>query len=250
MPFAVMLQGLGLGLSLILPIGAQNAFVLRQGLRRQHVWAVVAVCAASDVVLITLGVSGAGAVFTRFPDWLTFAKWAGAVFLIAYAVFAARRALRPGVLVVDRDAAAESGTSAMTPSQAGRGAAVVGGGGGEGGRATSERVATATSTNSVASATSTRRVWPVLMTALALTWLNPHVYLDTLVLLGSLASTHGSQAWAFGVGASVASVVWFSVLGAGSRLLSPLFAKPIAWRIVDGSIAVVMTVIAVNLLLH
>lgn len=90
----------------------------------------------------------------------------------------------------------------------------------------------------------------MLATTLALTWLNPHVYLDAVVLLGSLASTHGEEAWAFGVGASIASIVWFSVLGAGSRLLSPLFARPIAWRIVDASIAVIMTVIALNLLLH
>lgn len=242
MPLAVMLQGLGLGLSLILPIGAQNAFVLRQGIRRQHVWAVVAVCAASDVILITLGVSGAGAVFTRFPEWLVVAKWAGAAFLLAYAVFAARRAIRPGVLVVDGEGLADRGLEGAETAE-------------DGNRAGIDLPAGAVSRSSVPVATSVAapasgRVWAVLATALALTWLNPHVYLDTLVLLGSLASTHGNEAWAFGVGASTASVVWFSVLGAGSRLLSPLFAKPVAWRIVDGSIAVIMTAIALNLLLH
>lgn len=242
MPFAVMLQGLGLGLSLILPIGAQNAFVLRQGIRRQHVWAVVAVCAASDVILITLGVSGAGAVFTRFPEWLVVAKWAGAAFLLAYAVFAARRAIRPGVLVVDGEDPADRGFERAETAEDGR-------------RAGTDLPAGDVSRSPLPLATSVAtpaagRVWAVLATAFALTWLNPHVYLDTLVLLGSLASTHGDEAWAFGAGASTASVVWFSVLGAGSRLLSPLFAKPVAWRIVDGSIAVIMTAIALNLLLH
>lgn len=228
MPFTVMLQGLGLGLSLILPIGAQNAFVLRQGIRRQHVLAVVAVCATSDVILIALGVSGAGAVFSRFPEWLVIAKWAGAAFLLVYAFFAARRAIRPAVLVVEEGADADGSDRS-------------------GARLDGHRPTGRTATATIAPS---QRVWTVVATTLALTWLNPHVYLDTLVLLGSLASTHGSEAWAFGVGASVASVVWFSVLGAGSRLLAPLFARPIAWRIVDGSIAVVMTAIAVNLLLH
>lgn len=242
MPFAVMLQGLGFGLSLILPIGAQNAFVLRQGIRRQHVGLVVAVCAASDVILITLGVSGAGAVFTRFPEWLVVAKWAGAAFLLAYAVFAARRAIRPGVLVVDGEDSGDEGRREVRAAS-------------DGGRAGGVLPTTAASHGSAPVATAVAapasgRVRAVLVTTLALTWLNPHVYLDAVVLLGSLASTHGEEAWAFGVGASIASIVWFSVLGAGSRLLSPLFARPIAWRIVDGSIAVIMTVIALNLLLH
>ncbi|MET0590046.1 MAG: LysE/ArgO family amino acid transporter [Naasia sp.] len=203
MPLTVALSGLGLGLSLIVPIGAQNAFVLRQGLRRQHIWVVVAVCALSDIALIAVGVAGGGALFTRFPEWLVVAKWAGAAFLLTYAAIAARRALRPS---------ASSAPEGEVTVPTGPGAVAV--------------------------------------TALALTWLNPHVYLDTVVLLGSIATTHGEDSWMFGLGAMTGSVVWFTMLALAARLLSPLFAKPIAWRIVDGAIAVVMVVIAINLLIH
>ena len=155
------------------------------------------------MTLIAVGVAGGGALFTRFPEWLVVAKWAGALFLLAYAAFAARRALRP---------TPESLDPADGPRPVGRGA--------------------------------------VIGTALALTWLNPHVYLDTVVLLGSIATTHGDDSWAFGIGAGLGSVVWFSALAVAARLLSPLFAEPLAWRIIDGSIAVVMTVIAVSLLVR
>jgi len=193
------LAGLGLGLSLIVAIGAQNAYVLRQGLRREHVLAVVLICALSDLVLIGLGVAGAGFVFDRVP-WLTTAvRFAGAAFLLVYAILAARRALRP----------AKGLDAADTPAR------------------------------------STLAV--VITTSLALTWLNPHVYLDTVVLLGSIASTHGDDRWWFGLGAGVASIAWFTALGVGARLLAPVFARPIAWRILDGLIAVVMLAIAISL---
>lgn len=195
------LSGLGLGLSLIVAIGAQNAFVLRQGLRRERVAVVVAICAASDAVLIALGIAGAGWVFERLPWLVEVVRWAGALFLLGYGVLAARRAIRPAAL------AAASGEP-TTPTLV----AIIG-------------------------------------TCLALTWLNPHVYLDTVVLLGSVGSTHGDNRWAFGIGAMVGSVLWFSALGFGARLLAPLFARPVAWRVLDGIIAVVMIALAVSLVL-
>ena len=194
------LSGLGFGLSLIIAIGAQNAFVLRQGLRREHVLPVVVICALSDAVLITLGVGGLGSLLQLVPWLLTVVRIGGAAFLIVYGALAARRALRPSALV-----AADDGTT--TP------------------------------------------VWTAVATVLALTWLNPHVYLDTVVLLGTVAGTYGDERWWFGLGAVAASILWFTALGFGARLLRPLFAKPAAWRILDGIIAIVMIAIAVSLLL-
>jgi L-lysine exporter family protein LysE/ArgO len=192
------LAGLGLGLSLIVAIGAQNAFVLRQGLRREHVLPIVLVCALSDAVLIVAGVAGAGAVFAVAPVVLTVVTWAGAVFLIGYGVLAARRAIRPSVLAAGGGAAGTTLPVAVT-------------------------------------------------TCLALTWLNPHVYLDTVVLLGSIANTHGADRWWFGAGAVLGSVLWFTALGFGARMLQPVFARPAAWRVLDAVIAVVMVAIAVSL---
>jgi len=195
------LAGLGLGLSLIIAIGAQNAYVLRQGLRREHVVAVIVICALSDLVLIGLGVGGAGLVFDAVPWLVPAVRFAGAAFLVGYAVLAARRAIRPTATLTASEA---PGTASL--------AAVAG-------------------------------------TALALTWLNPHVYLDTVVLLGSIASTHGEHRWAFGAGAGVASIAWFTALGLGARLLAPVFARPLAWRILDAVIALVMLGIAASLVL-
>jgi len=196
-----LLSGLTAGASLIIAIGAQNAFVLRQGLKREHVLAIVAVCALSDIVLITLGVAGIGALVEAAPLALTIVTVAGALFLLGYAALAARRALRPKAL--------EAGAAASTPLLA------------------------------------------AVLTALALTWLNPHVYLDTVLLLGSLAATHGPDGkWLFAIGACVASIVWFTALGYGARLLSRVFARPVAWRILDGVIAAVMLALAVMLVLR
>ena len=194
------LTGLLTGLSLIVAIGAQNAFVLRQGLLRQHVLVVVAICALSDIVLIALGIAGAGAVFTAVPWLVEVVRWAGAAFLFVYGLLAARRAWRPKTLSAADPAAAPTSVLAVAG------------------------------------------------TVLALTWLNPHVYLDTLVLLGSVGSTHGDGRWAFGAGAAVASILWFTLLGFGARLLAPVFARPLAWRVLDGIIAVVMITLAVMLL--
>ncbi|WP_146900384.1 LysE/ArgO family amino acid transporter [Cellulomonas aerilata] len=195
------LSGLGLGLSLIVAIGSQNAFVLRQGLRRQRVGAVVLVCVVSDVVLIAAGVAGAGAVVQSRPGLLDAVRLAGAVFLAGYGVLAARRAMRPQTLDA-RDGLAAPASVAATVG-----------------------------------------------TALALTWLNPHVYLDTVVLLGSIAQSHPGRQWWFAAGAAVGSVVWFTALGYGAALLRPLFATPRAWRVLDSAIAVVMLALAVSLVL-
>ncbi|MFJ6379444.1 LysE/ArgO family amino acid transporter [Kitasatospora sp. NPDC092039] len=190
---AAVVAGFGTGLSLIVAIGAQNAFVLRQGARRQAVLAVVAICALSDAVLITLGVTGVGAVVTAWPAALTAVGLAGGAFLLCYGVLAARRVLRP-------DPAA-----ALTDGGPGAG--------------------------------SVRRA---VLTCLAMTWLNPHVYLDTVVLLGSLASHRGDLRWAFGAGAALASLGWFAALGFGARLLSGVLARPKAWRVLDAVVAATM----------
>src|SRR3954470_89536 len=194
-------SGLALGLGLIVAIGAQNAFVLRQGLRLEHVAAVVAVCALSDLALITAGVLGAGAALTRMPWLLAVVCWVGAAFLLSYGVLAARRAVRPGALLPDA-AGARTGL-----------AVTIG-------------------------------------TCLALTWLNPHVYLDTVLLLGSMAATYGRHRWQFAAGAGLGSAVWFTALGYGARLLRPVFTRPAAWQILDGLIAAVMTALALSLTLR
>ncbi|MCY7413100.1 MAG: LysE/ArgO family amino acid transporter [Salinibacterium sp.] len=194
-----LLAGLGLGVSLIVAIGAQNAFVLRQGLRREHVLIVVVVCAASDAVLIVAGIAGLGALIEQ-ADWvLVVVRIAGAAFLAWYGIGAVRRVVKPKALEAE-----------------------------EGGERMPRRTA--------------------LVTVLALTWLNPHVYLDTVVLLGSIGGTYGEARWWFALGAIVGSVVWFTALGFGSRALRPLFAKPVAWRVLDVIIAVVMFALAASLI--
>lgn len=209
---APVLAGLGLGFSLIVAIGAQNLFVLRQGLRREHVLAVAAICALSDVILIALGVSGVGLALQAVPWLVGVVRWVGAAFLLVYAGMAAWRAVRPSgeVLVARADEPASgAGTSTVTAT----------------------------------------RLAPVILTCLALTWLNPHVYLDTVFLLGSIANSHGDARWAFATGAMIASVVWFFALAYGARFLGRWLATPRAWRILDGVIALVMVAIAINLLL-
>lgn len=193
-----MLAGLGFGLSLIIAIGAQNAYVLRQGLRREHVLVVVAVCAVSDVVLIAVGVAGLGSLIRAAPWLLDTMRIGGAAFLLTYGLLAARRAWQPSV--IDADPA---------------------------GKPTSLRTAGTT--------------------CLALTWLNPHVYLDTVILLGSVAGTHGENRWWFGLGAAVGSIAWFSALGFGARLLRPVFARPSAWRVLDALVAAFMLAISASL---
>ena len=215
-----LVAGLGLGLSLIVAIGAQNMFVLRQGLRREHVLTVALICTVSDALLIALGVSGIGLALHALPWLVTTIRWVGAGFLVIYGVLALRRAWRPSgeaLLPSATTSMRASATTSMPPSC--------------GGVAT--RVAVA----------------PVALTCLALTWLNPHVYLDTVFLLGSVANAHGDARWWFAVGAVLASALWFFALAYGARLLGRRLATPRAWRIVDAVIGVVMLVLAVGLVL-
>ena len=192
--------GLLTGLSLIVAIGAQNAFVLRQGLRRSHVGLVVAICALSDVVLILAGVAGIGVVVDRAPWAVEVIRWLGVAFLTAYGAMSLLRARRPQALAAG-EAAVES-----------RGGVVA--------------------------------------KAVALTWLNPHVYLDTVLLLGSIAGTHGTPGrWWFALGACVASIGWFAGLGYGARLAAPRLADPRAWQVLDVLVGVVMLAIAARLAL-
>jgi len=226
------LAGFGLGLSLIVAIGAQNLFVLRQGIRREHVFLVAAICAVSDAVLILLGVSGVGFVLQAVPWLIDAVRWAGAAFLVVYGLLAAKRAWRPSGDVLDVGAEASTGPSARpagdTPSGAPDAAA-------RRGRVVQTSARTA--------------ALPVVLTCLALTWLNPHVYLDTVFLLGTVANTHGDSRWLFALGAMSASVVWFFGLAFGARYLSRWLSTPRAWRILDAIIAVVMIALGVSLVL-
>ncbi|WP_261376827.1 LysE/ArgO family amino acid transporter [Nocardioides sp. J9] len=194
--------GLATGLSLIVAIGAQNAFVLRQGLRRSHVGPVVAVCALSDAVLIAAGVAGIGTLVDRAGWVVEVVRWLGVAFLLWYAASSLRRARHP---------------ESLAPRN-GNDSEALGG---------------------------------VLARTVALTWLNPHVYLDTVLLIGSIAAAHdgGSEAgrWWFGAGAVLGSIVWFCGLGFGARLLAPLLARPRAWQVLEVAIAVTMVAVAVKL---
>jgi L-lysine exporter family protein LysE/ArgO len=192
--------GLLTGLVLIVAIGAQNAFVLRQGLAREHVAVVVAICAVSDLLLIVAGVAGIGTVVEQAGWLVDVVRWLGVAFLVAYAVRSLVRARRSAALATGAPEPLTLRTAALT--------------------------------------------------AVALTWLNPHVYLDTVLLLGSVASTHGTDGrWWFAAGACVASLLWFSGLGFGARLLSPLLALPRAWQVLDVLIGLTMLGIAVLLAL-
>ncbi|WP_396667827.1 LysE/ArgO family amino acid transporter [Microbacterium sp. R86528] len=217
MALTSILAGFTLGLSLIIAIGAQNLFILRQGVHRQHVVMVAIICALSDAILIVFGVAGLGFIVAAAPWLITAVRWAGAGFLLGYALLAARRAWHPRTTGLDVSAAP---ITTAQPSQTGA-------------------VLTAAKMKAL----------PVALTCLALTWLNPHVYLDTVFLLGSVASTHGDQRWLFALGAVIGSVVWFSALTFGARYLSRWLATPRAWRILDGVIAVVMTGLAISLLI-
>lgn len=244
----VVLAGFGLGLSLIVAIGAQNLFVLRQGIRREHALTVAAVCAVSDAVLIVVGVSGLGALLEAVPWLVEAARWAGAAFLTGYALLAARRAWRPSGAALTVEAAAPAGIRESTSSSRPHPGITV----------SNERVRHQGAGSAIATApaprpapaTSTRtRLGAVVVTCLALTWLNPHVYLDTVFLLGSVAAAHGDQRWWFAAGAATASVVWFFSLAFGARYLGRWLGTPRAWRVLDGVIAVVMLAIAVSLVL-
>jgi L-lysine exporter family protein LysE/ArgO len=191
--------GLKLGLGLIVAIGAQNAFVLRQGVRREHVFAVALFCALSDSLLIALGVGGFAALSDAAPWVLPVLRWGGVAFLLAYAARAAVSAWR------GEGALAAAGGTAPVP------------------------------------------LWGVMVTVAALTWANPHVWLDTVVLLGAVSAQFPGQGVAFAAGAITASFGFFFALAYGARALAPLFARPAAWRFLDAGVALVMASIAARL---
>ncbi|MGD0701544.1 MAG: LysE/ArgO family amino acid transporter [Trebonia sp.] len=193
--------GLITGLSLIVAIGAQNAFVLRQGLRRAYVGPIVTVCTLSDVVLIVAGVAGIGAVIQHAGWALQAVRWFGVAFLTWYGLTSAWRARHPSALPAPSDGSPPA-----------------------------------------------VRLAPTIRRTFALTWLNPHVYLDTVVLLGSIANTHGpSGRWWFAVGAAAGSTLWFTGLGFGARFAAPLLTTPRAWQVLDLLIAATMLGIAAKL---
>ncbi|GAL21190.1 transporter LysE family [Vibrio maritimus] len=198
MDITVFFTGFSLGLSLILAIGAQNAFVLKQGLKRHYVFVVCAVCAISDAALITAGVSGFGVVIEKYPQVEQVARYAGAAFLFVYSFQSFRSAI--------------SSSHQLDPE----------------GDANSSLAKT-------------------VLICLALTWLNPHVYLDTVVLLGSISTQYAPEQLSFGLGAVTASFVFFFSLGYGARLLTPIFHKPISWKILEALVGCIMLAIAISL---
>lgn len=192
------LAGLFTGLGLIVAIGAQNAWVLRQGIARDHVGVVVAICAVSDLLLVVAGTAGLGALVRSHPTALTVLKWFGAAYLVWFAIGSLRSARNP------------TGLLAQTPRSRGS----------------------------------------VVATTLALTYLNPHVYLDTVLMLGNLANQHGvTGRWWFAAGAGVASLLWFSGIGFGARALAGRLASPRTWQVLDVVIGLVMLLLAVALVL-
>lgn len=192
------MTGMMTGLALIVAIGAQNAFVLRQGIRREHIGVVVAVCMAGDAALILGGTAGVGALVTRFPEALEVLRWGGAAYLLWWAARSFLAAFRPAVLSVQAPKSKQS----------------------------------------------------VLLSAAALTFLNPHVYLDTVVLLGSLANQQGPDArWIYAGGAVTGSVAWFTALGYGARALAGILHNPRTWRLIDVAIGLVMLGLAIKLIL-
>ncbi|MFT3688424.1 LysE/ArgO family amino acid transporter [Paenirhodobacter sp.] len=196
----VFITGMMTGLGLIVAIGAQNAFVLRQGLRGQHVFWVCLSCALSDAVLIVLGVTGFGRIVAWLPWIDPVMRFGGAAFLIWYGARSLRSAIAPG--------------GALTVSETG----------------------------------APEPLRRVLLTCLALTWLNPHVYLDTVVLLGTISTQFEGQKTAFASGAISGSFLFFFALGYGAAMLRPVFARPANWRLLEGVIALMMWAIALRLL--
>lgn len=197
---SALVAGFTLSLSLILAIGAQNAFVLKQGLKRHYVFMVCSICALSDAVLIVAGIAGFGALIARFPAIETFASYGGAAFLIVYGT-------RSLISAFTKDHALDPEGDASSSA------------------------------------------WPTALTCLAFTWLNPHVYLDTVVLIGSISTQYDDQLM-FGIGAVAASLTFFFSLGYGARLLTPIFHQPLSWKILDAVIALVMYGIAATLVVR
>ncbi len=196
-------HGAALCASLIVTIGAQNAFVLRQGILRSHVGKIVLLCALSDFILIGAGVGGASALVERYPTFVHLVLYAGLAWLVWFGIGALRRAVKPSHDVMD---AAASAKAQNAPEQ---------------------------------------RAWPIMLMTLAFTWLNPHVYLDTFLLIGTAGAREPEGArLAFAIGAMCVSAVWFIGLGYGARALAPLFKRAAAWRVLDGAIGSMVLLIA------
>lgn len=198
MDATIFFTGFSLGFSLILAIGAQNAFVLKQGIKKHYVFAVCIVCAVSDAVLISAGVGGFGIIIQRFPEIEYVARYAGAAFLLVYG-FQSLRSVLTSEHQLDPHGDASAGLT------------------------------------------------KTLLICLALTWLNPHVYLDTVVLLGSISAQYAPNQWSFGLGAVCASFIFFFTLGFGARLIAPVFHQPISWKILELVVGLVMLSIAFSL---
>ncbi|MEX3958497.1 LysE/ArgO family amino acid transporter [Trinickia sp. EG282A] len=199
-------HGAALSASLIVTIGAQNAFVLRQGIMRSHIGKIVAICGLSDFVLIAAGVGGASALAARYPRFVEFILYAGLAYLAWFGLSALRRALRSGHAVMDVDGSQTRGNAAG------------------GGRQTA---------------------WSVVLMTLAFTWLNPHVYVDVVLLIGTAGAREPEGAReSFALGAMVVSPIWFAGLGYGAQLLAPLFRKGTAWRLLDGAIGSMVLLVA------
>ncbi len=229
------------GWSLIVAVGPQNAFLLRQGLKRSHIGAVIAVCALADCVLIAAGNLGIGALIAAAPWFTTALRWLGAAYLIYFAIQSFRSAARAQGLDADSAPVATGDPDA-------------------GGEATPDAGAAAPTDPSARrrspdSTTDTRRtrarstLRPVMLTTLAITFLNPGVYLDTVALLGTLAHQYPGDSWWFSVGAMFGSISWFIFLGLGARALAPLVAKPAVWRCIDVGIGLLILFLALRLLL-
>ncbi|HEY2021181.1 LysE/ArgO family amino acid transporter [Paraburkholderia sp.] len=204
-------HGAALCASLIVTIGAQNAFVLRQGIMRSHIGKIVLLCTLSDFILIGAGVGGASVLMERFPRFVHAMLYVGLAYLVWFGVNALRRAVKPGHAVLDASA---------------------------GGNANSEA-------GGANVAPPAQRALPIVLMTLAFTWLNPHVYLDTFLLIGTAGAREPQGArLAFALGAMTVSAVWFVGLGYGARMLAPLFRRASAWRVLDGAIGGMVLLIA------
>jgi L-lysine exporter family protein LysE/ArgO len=199
MNVSVFVAGFSLGISLILAIGAQNAFVLKQGLKQQHVFVVCLICALSDAILISAGIAGFGVIVQKFPLIEQIARYAGAAFLFFYSAMSFK------TFLMTEHALKAAGKEVGSASTA-------------------------------------------VLTCLAFTWLNPHVYLDTFILLGSISTQYDGQQLAFGVGAITGSFVFFFSLGYGAKLLIPVFKNPKAWKVLEFIIGFVMLALGISLL--
>jgi L-lysine exporter family protein LysE/ArgO len=209
------IHGAALCASLIVTIGAQNAFVLRQGIMRSHVGKIVLLCMLSDFVLIGAGVGGASALVERYPTFVHALLYVGLAYLGWFGINALRRAVRPGHAVLDTQTNNPTNTPADAPASP--------------------------------AAPATQRALPIVLMTLAFTWLNPHVYLDTFLLIGTAGAREPDGARsAFALGAMAVSAIWFVGLGYGARALAPLFRRAAAWRVLDGAIGSMVLLLAVT----